>query len=436
MNCLRQLFQLQSSIFLFFILFFIIATAHATFNEKPFVIMSFNIENGGAQIDFNQVVKAIKQSKADVVGIQEAWGNTKRLAKALNWHYYDPYQHVISRFPLYKTAPRQRFVLIEIKPKQFVAVANVHLPDEPYGPDLINQGFDASIVRKNELKVRFPEIKPVLDQLAALAKEGVPVFLTGDFNSPSHLDWSHVTLQKQRNHRYVMNWPVTQYAANKGFVDSYRQIIPNAYQFPSFTWPAKRAAVKNSMDNYNPSDKDLPDRIDFIFSSGPAQVLDSQLIGEKDGKDVSFSLSPWPSDHRAIVSHFKVRASYFPIHHLKLFPVIGEYRNKKPRVMVSKKVLKSGEPIKIFWENAPGYFYDYISISPKNRNKTMNENIRLYTQGEINGIIQYSNKNVQGNWTNWHKAHASWPLVPGVYDVELMLDDGYNSLAATQIIIK
>lgn len=35
--------------------------------------MSFNIENGGTQIDFNQVVKAIKQSKADVVGIQEAW---------------------------------------------------------------------------------------------------------------------------------------------------------------------------------------------------------------------------------------------------------------------------------------------------------------------------------------------------------------------------
>lgn len=435
MNCLKQLFQLQSSIFLFFILLFMIVTAHAALNEKPFVIMTFNIENGGTQIDFNQVVKAIKQSKADVVGIQEAWGNIKRLAKALNWHY-DPYQHVISRFPLYKTVPQQRFILIEIKPQQFVAVANVHLPDEPYGPDLINQGFDANIVGRNELKVRFSEIKPVFDQLADLAKEGVPVFLTGDFNSPSHLDWSHVTLQRQRNHRYVMNWPVTQYAENKGFVDSYRQIVPNAYQSPSFTWPAKRAAVKNSIDNYNPSNKDLPDRIDFIFSSGPAQVINSQLMGEKNGKNVTLSLSPWPSDHRAIISHFKVRASYFPIQHMKLLPVRGEYYIKKPRIIVSKKVLKSGEPIKIIWENAPGYFYDYISISPKNRSRAMNETVRLYTHGEINGIIQYSNQNVQGNWTNWYKSHARWPLAPGVYDIKLMLDDGYNSLATTQIVIK
>ncbi|AUH71999.1 endonuclease/exonuclease/phosphatase family protein [Legionella sainthelensi] len=434
MNCLRRLFQLQSSIFIFFILLFIIDTAHAKLNEKPFVIMSFNIENGGTQIDFNQVVKAIKQSKADVVGIQEAWGNMKRLAKVLNWHY-DPYHHVISRFPLYKTVPQQRFVLIEIKPQQFVAVANIHLPDEPYGPSLINQGFDARIVRSNELKVRFSEIKPVFDELAILAKEGVPVFLTGDFNSPSHLDWSRATLQKQRNHRYVMNWPVTQYAANKGFVDSYRHIVPNAYKSPSFTWPANRAAVKNSIDDYNPSNNDLPDRIDFIFSSGPAQVINSQLIGEKHGQNVTLSLSPWPSDHRAIVSHFKVRASYFPIQHMKLFPIRGEYSAKKPRIMVSKKVLKSGEPIKIIWKNSPGYFYDYISISPKNRHRALNETVRLYTHGKINGIIQYSNKNVQGNWTNWYKSHASWPLAPGVYDIKLMLDDGYNSLATTQIII-
>ncbi|KTD10965.1 Endonuclease/Exonuclease/phosphatase family protein [Legionella gratiana] len=435
MNCLRRLFQFQSDVFLFFILLFIIATAHAELNEKPFVIMTFNIENGGTQIDFNQVVKAIKQSKADVVGIQEAWGNIKRLAKALNWHY-DPYQHVISRFPLYKTAPQQRFVLIEIKPKQFVAVANVHLPDEPYGPDLIKQGFDARTVRKNELKIRLPEIKPVIDQLAALAKKGVPVFLTGDFNSPSHLDWSHATLQKQRNHRYVMNWPVTQYAANKGFIDSYRQIFPNAYQYPSITWPAKRAAVKSSIDNYNPSYKDLPDRIDFIFSSGPVQVINSQLIGEKNGENVGLSLTPWPSDHRAIVSRFKVKASHFPIQHMKLFLVKGEYQNKKPQILVSKKSLKSGESFKIIWKNAPGYYYDYISISPKDRNRTMNETVRLYTQGEINGIIQYANKNVQGNWINWYKAHASWPLAPGAYDVKLMLDDGYNSLATTQIMIK
>jgi hypothetical protein len=46
-------------------------------------VMSYNIENGGAQVDFDKTVEAIKKSGADVVGIQEAWGNTARLAKAV-----------------------------------------------------------------------------------------------------------------------------------------------------------------------------------------------------------------------------------------------------------------------------------------------------------------------------------------------------------------
>lgn len=57
-------------------------------------------------------------------------------------------------------------------------------------------------------------------------------------------------------------------------------------------------------------------------------MINSQLIGEKHGQNVTLSLSPWPSDHRAIVSHFKVRASYFPIQHMKLFPIRGEYSAK------------------------------------------------------------------------------------------------------------
>jgi hypothetical protein len=62
-------------------------------------VMSYNIENGGAQVDFNKTTEAIKKSGADVVGIQEAWGNTARLAKAVGWKYYDQRQHIISRFP-------------------------------------------------------------------------------------------------------------------------------------------------------------------------------------------------------------------------------------------------------------------------------------------------------------------------------------------------
>ena len=269
--------------------FFITSIAHTHSSKKPSLsVMTFNIENGGTQIGFNQVVKAIQQSKADVVGIQEAWGNITRLTKTLKWKYYDPNQHVISRFPLFKNSLYPDCVFIEVEPKRFFAMANLHLPDEPYGPTLIQQGFNEATVIKNEKKVRLGEAKLATKQLATLAKKGIPVFLTGDFNSPSHLDWAKKTLQ----HRYVVHWPVTEYVLKKGLIDSYRQIVPNPYQYPGYTWPAKRPRLKNAIDNYNPSSQDVPERLDFIFYGGPAQVLDSKIVGEKKDRTIKIAISP------------------------------------------------------------------------------------------------------------------------------------------------
>ena len=49
-------------------------------------VMTFNIEWGGANISFDNVVEAIRLSDADIVGIQEAEGNLPRLAAELGWH--------------------------------------------------------------------------------------------------------------------------------------------------------------------------------------------------------------------------------------------------------------------------------------------------------------------------------------------------------------
>ena len=85
---------------------------------------------------------------------------------------------------------------------------------------------------------------------------------------------------------------------------------------------------------------------------------------------------------------------------IRLVPITGEYANKKPQLIVTKKSYHPREPIKIIWKNAPGYHYGYISISPVNNHgwaKAMDKTTRLYTQMQVNGVIEYSNKNVQGN---------------------------------------
>ena len=51
-------------------------------------VMEFNIEYGGTTVDFDQVVAAVKAASPDVIGLEEAETNTKRLAKAAGYPYW------------------------------------------------------------------------------------------------------------------------------------------------------------------------------------------------------------------------------------------------------------------------------------------------------------------------------------------------------------
>lgn len=400
-----------------------------THKSKPVAlsVMTFNIENGGTQIDFNKVVEAIKKSNADVVGIQEAWGHTSRLAKELGWQYYNNRQHIVSRFPLLETINSDAlYTLIEVKPGYVVAMANMHLPDEPYGPDMVAHGASIKHVEDTERKARLPTALPYIEKLAALAKDGVPVFLTGDFNSPSHLDW------KQRP--TPIQWPVTRTIETSGLLDAYREIHPSTI---ATTWPSGRPAAKNSFDNFNPSANDLPDRLDFIFTGGKSKVLSASIVAEPTYKLASIVVSPWPSDHRAVVASFAVTPA--PISSFKLKPASVKLANAhKPAISIGKNEYKSGEPIVIHWSNVPGNRYDYIMIVPVGSKKTgWGEAVRLYTNGQINGSVTYNSSSSKGNWLDWHIGNEGrWPLKPGRYYIKLMLDDSFTELAKSQITVK
>lgn len=398
-------------------------------------VMTFNIENGGTQVDFNKVVEAIRKAKAEVVGIQEAWGNTARLAQALGWKYYDLRQHIISRFPLYEPIDgRGNYLFIELSPGQMVAMANMHLPDEAYGTDELNAGKTPKQVEETERRVRLPTAKLFVDDLVVLAKKHVPVFLTGDFNSPSHLDWTRQTLHVLPQHHVVVEWAVSKYICDHGLRDSYRTLYSDPVNFPGFTWPAARPVLSDNVDHFNPTENDLPDRLDYIYTAGPSQVLESFIVGEHRAKSVGVAVAPWPSDHRAVVSRFAVNPVSMSM--VKLTPVTARFTNPaKPSVMVEKQLVRSGEPFTITWQDAPGNRYDYIMLTPVHSGKTgWGEAVRLYTRAEVNGSVQYNAANAKGNWLEWYRGEEGrWPFQPGEYEVKLMLDDGYTELAATRI---
>ena len=66
---------------------------------------------------------------------------------------------------------------------------------------------------------------------------------------------------------------------------------------PGYTW-----TPVSKPDN----PKDHHDRIDFVYSKGKqVSVLNAEIVGENK-KNADIVVSPYPSDHRAVVCTFKL----------------------------------------------------------------------------------------------------------------------------------
>ncbi len=272
-------------------------------------VMEFNVEYGGNEVDFAGVPLAIEAAGADVVAIEEGYGNMPAIAASVGWEYFDPRTQVMSRYPLLTPPGDPPFVYVEVAPGRVVAIANVHLPSTSYGPFKIRDGASADEVVAVEEHRRLPVIAPVLTALEKLAAEGVPVFLLGDFNAPSYLDWTEAAVGIRDHVRFAVRWPVSVAVEEAGLVDSYREIHPDPVADQGLTWPANRPIVRG----YNPYRNGAPaDRIDFVYAGGPVRTLDSALVGEEGGPGVDVPVSPWPTDHRATVSTFEIEPAPAP----------------------------------------------------------------------------------------------------------------------------
>jgi endonuclease/exonuclease/phosphatase family metal-dependent hydrolase len=259
-------------------------------------VMTFNIWLGGDVVDFASVIAGIRAANADIVGLQEAEGHTQRIAEALGWPYWSDRLHIVSRYPLIDVpSARGQYVLAQIRPGEVFALANVHLTSDPYGPYEVRAGKSLAQVLKLERSTRLPEIRATLRAVAPVVRRGIPTFITGDYNSPSHLDWTAAVDAVRADVHYPVPWPVTEALAHAGFQDSYRVVHPDPVATPGITWtfgyPFPRRAPGEVID-----------RIDLVQASAGVQVLDSGIVGPSGTPDVTYPVDPYPSDHRAVVS--------------------------------------------------------------------------------------------------------------------------------------
>jgi endonuclease/exonuclease/phosphatase family metal-dependent hydrolase len=295
-------------------------------------VMTFNIEYGGKNVSYDNVIAAISQADPDVVGVNEPGKNIPDIAEQLGWKYFDAERQLIAKFPIKPPADdNPRYSYVEVSPGHFVAISDVHLASAPAGPNIIaRKDADLAEVMAVEKKNRLPEATLVADNLKWNAEQGVPSFMVGDFNTPSHLDWTQEMVGTRPQIKFAVEWPVTKMLEDKGFVDSYRAIHPDPATDPGLTWPAARPKIEGE---WNPGPTTLADRIDMIFSAGPAKATASTLVGEEGAPGVTLSETPWPSDHRAVLSTFDVTPTQIP--------------DPRPFVTATPELVTAGDPLTV-----------------------------------------------------------------------------------------
>ena len=120
--------------------------------------------------------------------------------------------------------------------------------------------------------------------------------MVGDFNEPSHLDWTERAASAAR-HPIKVEYPNSLAMIKAGFTDAYRTIYPDEMKHPGYTWSSFYKFDDPTTHH---------DRIDFVYFKGKGIKLNEVKIVGENQKDADIVISPYPSDHRAVVADFRL----------------------------------------------------------------------------------------------------------------------------------
>ncbi len=278
-------------------------------------VMTYNVWHQWGQINggFKKGVQSIIRSGADVIGFQEpSAAHARAAADALGW-YWSPASgasdncQIISRYPIAETfkAGHAAGALIRLaeSPRRDVIVYSCHPDYTHYGPYAAeNGGTAADVLAEENASQRGPQVGAIIDGMAAHLgnADKVPVILTGDFNAPSHLDWTEATKPLHNGVGFVP-FPASTAVENAGMIDSYRAAHPDPSTHPGITWSPIHKGTEPQ------------DRIDFVYHKGaPLKILSAEIYTTEVevtvgrwGVDVTpVKNNTWPSDHAASLTRY------------------------------------------------------------------------------------------------------------------------------------
>lgn len=296
------------------VIFFVIGAsganlAHTEESEDSVVrVMTYNACRGGTAQGqpLSQSAELIQLAKADIVGIQEIGDNIPKLAELLGWNHSGTF---LTRFEIedHVQGMGKRSwdgIKVKLPSGQHAYAFNAHLPNPPnqaYQLLGLKGGYRTypKIDTEEEAiagakKARGKYIDRLLKLIKSFTVTEDPVFVVGDFNEPSHLDWTEAAA-KAGHHPMKVGFPTSSMMAGAGFSDAYRTAHPDEVAKPGLTWSPV----------YEPAHPDHHFmRIDYVYFKGKGvKVTDAKIVGE-DIEHADIVVSPFPSDHRAVVGTF------------------------------------------------------------------------------------------------------------------------------------
>jgi exodeoxyribonuclease-3 len=292
--------------------------------DTVLTVMTFNTWGSGANEGkpIDETAAVIRAAGADIIGIQETRQEgldcseetcppasesvAARLAQALGFHHYEQAKTndalwanaILSRYPIGAATPNDLGVAIDVGGRRVYAF-NIHFTDFPYQPyqvfgipygdaPYLKTGAEAA---QAAAAARGSGVALLVEDLKAAAGADA-AFVFGDFNEPSHRDWTAATAAAGR-HPFAVDFPTARAVEGQGFVDAYRAVHPDEVAKPGYTWEAIARPADVQVHH---------DRIDYVFARGAnLAVQQARIFGEKTPQ-ADVVVTPWPSDHRAVVA--------------------------------------------------------------------------------------------------------------------------------------
>jgi len=295
--------------------------------EQDLRVLVWNVLHGGNDVDQGpeKALAVIRSVKPDIVLLQESYdidGDRPRLgewlAGELGWNQHQAKSaHLCVLTPMELEATffhhawhgvgallrdsHQRELLAWSIWIDYRAFIGYELRDNPTMSDerLLAAEFERSS-RLQQAKAIIAHLKEA-GQLAA----DVPLLVGGDWNTPSHLDWTKDTASVYK-HRRDLELPVSKAMHDAGFMDTFRTVHPNPVQRPGITWSPMFRGPAAGEEGVPQSFQ----RIDRLYLKNPADVSEKWSLRSVAGKvlplvweddSIPIKQRTFPSDHGALL---------------------------------------------------------------------------------------------------------------------------------------